>query len=83
VQWDPERDIFNQRLDFKSIQVGITPKLTEDFAKRWIKKIEDMTPICRRIQVAVESGNLEEARALLPNESIYPANAQIRKSLGM
>lgn len=83
VQWDPERDIRNQRLNYRSIQVGIMPQLSEAFAKRWIRRIEDLTPLCRRIRSLVLQGTFSEAEALLPLEQIYPVSPRIQKNLGM
>ncbi|UII26730.1 DUF4291 domain-containing protein [Fulvivirga maritima] len=83
VQWDPERDIENQRLDFKSIQVGITEKLSEVYAKKWISKIEDVTSLTHEMQGLVLRKNLSEAKKLLPVEIKYPVNKEIIASLGM
>lgn len=83
VQWDPERDIKNRRLDYKSIQVGITSSLSEEYAKRWIFKIEDMTEQTRKISSLVFQRKYEEAKLLLPEERKYIVNTEIHKSLGM
>lgn len=83
VQWDPERDIKNQRLDYKSIQMGITADLSEVYAKKWIVKIEDLTEDTKAISSLVFQRKFEAAKLLLPEEKIYPINNEIRKSLGM
>ena len=83
VQWDPERNIKNERLNYKSIQIGITTALSETYAKKWITKIEDMTPITRQIQALVAQKNYEKAIKFLPEERIYPVNDEICKVLGI
>lgn len=83
VQWDPERDIRNQRLDYRSIQVGISAALSETYAKKWVQKIEDCTELTRQIRILVEQRRFDEAEQLLPEISIYPVSESIRKVLGM
>lgn len=83
VQWDPERDIQNKHLAFKSIQVGITPALAETYAKRWISKIEDVTPLTHQIRSWVFAQQWQEATQLLPKEQVYTVNNDIKTILGM
>lgn len=83
VQWDPERDIRNQRLQHKSIQVGITAALSEQYAKQWIRRIEDLTPLTHQIRNLVFQGKYNAAEALLPAENAYPVDAKMAKALGM
>ncbi|MGH1339191.1 MAG: DUF4291 family protein [Aureispira sp.] len=83
VQWDPERAIDNKKLNFKSIQVGITGKYSEVYAKKWITKIEEVTPLAHSIQNLMFQKKLTAARALLPKELLYPTPASIRKVLAM
>lgn len=83
VQWDPERDIENKRLEFKSVQVGVTEKLSEVYAKKWISKIEDVTSLTHEIHNLVIRKNISEAKKLLPPEIKYPVNKEIMESLGM
>jgi hypothetical protein len=83
VQWDPERDLQNNRLAFKSIQVGITSALSEHFAKKWIVRIEDVTAISKQIRRLLNNGDYKSAKKLLPDEREYPVNNNIAKVLGM
>jgi hypothetical protein len=83
VQWDPERDIHNNRLPFRSIQVGITDKLAEEYAKKWIVEIVDITPVVKKIHQFLLQGNPQGANELLPKEAVYPTSESIRRRLGM
>ena len=83
VQWDPERDIKNNRLEEKSIQVGITAALSEQYSKKWITKIEDCTNLTHQMRTLVYQGKYREAEKLLPILSEYPVNEKIAKILGM
>lgn len=83
VQWDPERDIKNNHQSFKSIQVGITAALSETYAKKWITKIEDVTPLTHQLRSLVYARQFEQALPLLPKEQVYKVNTKIEKVLGM
>lgn len=83
VQWDPERDIQNKRLHYKSIQVGITAKLAEEYAKKWIVSIEDKTPLVKEIYQKVLAGQWQKAEKQLPVERNYPLPQEIKTILGM
>jgi len=83
VQWDPERDLQNQKLNHRSIQVGIGPGLAEEYARRWIVKIEDITPLVHQIRNLLDAGKASAAEALLPATRIYPVTEEIAAVLGM
>ena len=83
VQWDPERDIRNNHQSFKSIQVGITAALSETYAKKWISKIEDVTPLTQQLRSLVFARQFDQALSLLPKEQVYRVSSEIEKILGM
>lgn len=83
VQWDPERTIDNKKLAFKSIQVGITEKYSEVYAKKWITKIEEVTPLAHSIQNLIFQKKWTAAEALLPQERTYPTPSRIKQVLAM
>ncbi len=83
IQWDPERDIHNRRLEIKSIQVGITKHLTEEFSKEWIVDITNITPKVKMMQQLVEQKKVSEAERLLPLEREYPLAKSIKEKIGM
>jgi hypothetical protein len=72
VQWDPERDLKLNRLDHRSIQIGLSGAAVHHYVKEWITGITDATPLARQIAERIEAGALEEARELLPDERPYP-----------
>lgn len=83
VQWDPERAINNEKLSYKSIQVGITAELCENYAKNWITKIEDFTLTSHKIHSLVLQKKFNDAEKLLPIEKNYQVSNDIKKILGM
>ncbi|MGW2845153.1 DUF4291 domain-containing protein [Streptomyces sp. NPDC001274] len=72
VQWDPERDLLLDRLPHRSLQLGLSGEAARRYADEWTVSIRDVTPLARRIHGLVRDGRLDEAAALLPEESPYP-----------
>jgi len=72
IQWDPEKDIFLNKLDYRSIQVGLTGIAVEKYVNDWIVSIEDISDTCKHIHSLVLENKIEEANQLLPFENIYP-----------
>lgn len=83
VQWDPERNIRGDKLDYRSIQVGISRHLIEEYNNDWIVDIEDYTPLAHKIYQLKMDGRHDKAKELLPKEKAYPVSDEIMKRLGM
>lgn len=80
VQWDPERD---WRLGVvpgvRTIQVGLSGEALRLYAQEWIIRIEDATPIARRIASLLSAGVMlppddlphrQERRYEVPDEAV-------------
>lgn len=72
VQWDPERDVRLERLDYRSIQIGLSGEAVDRYVDQWIRSITDVTDLATRISGAVDADDVETARRLLPAERPYP-----------
>lgn len=90
VQWDPERSIRIERLDYRSIQIGIPGSLTRQWCEEMIVGIEDVTGKARELKRVLDSDTdkkitLEELveRGLVPVEREFEVPAEIRRALGM
>lgn len=83
VQWDPERNIRGGKLDYRSIQVGISRHLIKEYNNDWIVDIQDYTPLAHKIYQLKMDGRHDKAKELLPKEKAYPALEEIMKRLGM
>lgn len=68
-QWDPERDIWGNPLDYRSIQLGLRGNALYQYVNDWIVAIEDITEYVRMLDEKKANGEniLEE----LPKEKIY------------
>ncbi|NKJ20368.1 DUF4291 domain-containing protein [Dyella sp. SG609] len=71
IQWDPERDLHLNPLDYRAIQMGLSGEAVERYVGEWIRGIEDVTSEARGIHGLVRENRLLEARSALPNEQPY------------
>ncbi|ALB61134.1 hypothetical protein AFK62_00740 [Cronobacter condimenti 1330] len=71
IQWDPERDIYLNKLNYRTIQIGLRNQAVEDYCRKWIIDIKDATPLAHRIHELVITNDINDARKLLPAEKIY------------
>ena len=78
LQWDPEKDIHLQNLNYRSIQIGLTGAAVKHYVNDWIVAIDDITPICRQIHTLILDKKIEEAKSLLPLENIYPLSSELK-----
>jgi hypothetical protein len=82
IQWDPERNLRGQKLEYRSIQVGISRFLIEEFVKEWILEIKDYTPLVKKIHTLYKAGKYENAKRLLPPEKQYVLPEAIKRRIG-
>lgn len=71
IQWDPERDIRLNKLEHRTIQIGLRNQAVADYCQKWIVNITDVTELAAKIHELVESERINEALALLPEERVY------------
>lgn len=71
IQWDPERDISLNKLEQRTIQIGLRNQAVESYVNHWIVKISDVTEQAYEIHDLVKKNNLDMAKSLLPEERIY------------
>ena len=90
VQWDPERSPRIGQLGYRSIQIGISGKVSKMWAEELVVGIDDMTEKAREMKRALDedgSGKVgvEELvrRGLMPLERVYEVPEELRKVLQM
>jgi hypothetical protein len=71
IQWDPERDLHHNALDYRSIQIGLSATAVELYVDQWIQNITDVTVFSQSIKVLVDRGEIESAKQQLPLELPY------------
>ena len=75
VQWDPERSIRLARLDYRSIQIGLSGPAVAQYVGDWTVRIRDVTSLAHEIHGLVDAGAVKTAENLLPQEVHFPAVA--------
>jgi len=83
IQWDPERDLRLHRLDYRSVQIGLSGEAVERYVDEWIVKISDVTPLAHEIESLLRQSKSEEATALAPSECEYLVCEEIIRRIGI
>ena len=68
-QWDPERDLLGNPLEYRSIQLGLRGQAVHSYVHDWIIKLEDITDYVKELNAKKNSG--ADIRSLLPQEKVY------------
>ncbi|MCU1799158.1 DUF4291 domain-containing protein [Pectobacterium polaris] len=71
IQWDPERDLLLQKLDYRTIQIGLRREAVKRYTEEWIVDIKDITEKVNDVYNLVISNRLNEAYSLLLHEKPY------------
>lgn len=79
VQWDPEKNIRLENLDFKSIQIGLKNEAVKKYVEDWIIQIDDITDYAKTIHQFILNNQIEKASEMLPIEKVYPLPDSIKR----
>ena len=71
IQWDPDRDLQHAPQPYRAIQIGLTGDAVTRYVRDWIVAITDITDEAKAIHARVLAGDLDGARAMLPQETPY------------
>jgi len=77
LQWDPDHDIYGNKLDLKAIQLGIKGNVLKKFGREMISEIIDLTIFVKQQKKIIESGELNTLQ--MPKESIYEPKSEATK----
>ena len=83
IQWDPERNLWLQKLDCRSIQIGLSGEAVKRYVNDRIVEIKEITPLCHEIHAALQENKADRATDMLPDEKIYPVPDSIAHSIGI
>lgn len=83
IQWDPERNLKSNKLEYRSIQIGISRFLIKEFNDQAIVKIEDITPLVKKMAQFRKLGLYKHAEKMLPKERVYPLSEMLKKHLAI
>lgn len=68
-QWDPERDINGNALEYRSLQIGIRGNAIYNYVNDWILDMTDITEFVYELNVMRKKGC--DIQSFLPKEKIY------------
>ena len=68
-QWDPERDVYGNPLDYRSIQIGIRGKVLKEYVNEWIVGLTDITEYV--VSLREKKNMRQDISKLLPDEQVY------------
>lgn len=69
VQWDPERDIYGNPLNYRSLQLGLRGEAVRKYVNEWIVDITDITPFVNELKHLILQN--KDVSMLLPKETVY------------
>ena len=72
LQWDPDHDPYGRKLERRAIQLGLKGQLLENFGKKQITRIEDITDFVKEQKHKLDNHKLEEL--IVPVERIWEIN---------
>lgn len=81
IQWDPERDLYLNPLNHRTIQIGLSGIAVERYIQDWIVNIEDITSLSKVVHELLINGNIRKAQTMLPIEKIYPLDSELNRQL--
>ena len=68
-QWDPDRDIYGNPLNRRTIQLGLRGNIIRKYIKEWIVNITDITQYVIELRDAIKDGTFK--KCMLPAEDEY------------
>jgi hypothetical protein len=83
IQWDSERDISLNKLNYRTIQIGLAGDAVQHYTREWIIKINDITNLASQIKSKIDLGDINHARELLPEEKPYSLTSNLARKIGI
>lgn len=82
IQWDPERNMYLEPLDYRAIQIGLSGIAVQNYVNQWIVSIENITEEVYHIHNLIKS-NPKDPQVVLPQEDYYPINPHLGRRIGI
>lgn len=83
IQWDPERDAELERLDYRSIQIGLSGEAAERYVNEWVDQITDITDSVVELRELEPQARRNATRDIIENEVPYPINSSTGTRIGI
>ena len=80
-QWDPERNLYGEKLERRAIQIGIGGETVKRYVNEWIIGLEEVTDLSKEIGQAVNNKN--RVLPVVPSEIEYAITDELSRRLGI
>jgi hypothetical protein len=70
LQWDPDHDPYGRPVARRAVQLGLRRAVLARYARAWIRRIEDISPLVREQHARLKGAGL--AALETPSERVYP-----------
>jgi hypothetical protein len=82
LQWDPDHSPYGGKLTRRALQLGLKNDALEQFGKRQVTRIEDITDFVQQQKTFVDNRQLEQLQ--VPQERVYAvADAALAQKIGL
>ena len=81
IQWDPERNLFLEPLNYRAIQIGLSNEAVPLYVNEWIKNITEVTELASEIHSLIEIEDFKKAKLLLPKEVKYIVSKKLQEKI--
>jgi hypothetical protein len=68
LQWDPDHDPSGRPVERRAVQLGLRRAVLAQYARPWILRIEDVSPLVAEQRAVLRSGG----SLITPREDVYP-----------
>ena len=70
LQWDPDHDPHGRPVERRAVQLGLRGAVLARYAREWVRRIEDITPLVREQHARLQRDGLDALE--MPSEQVYP-----------
>jgi len=74
LQWDPEHDPYGNKIERRAIQLGLKGNVLENFGRRQVKYIEDVTAFAKEQYAFLQNNPAENLQ--VPAETLYRTTSE-------
>lgn len=83
IQWDPDRDVYLEKMQRRTIQIGLSGEALKKYIHDWIISIEDITNYVKVLKFLIDKGAIDECINQLPKENVYHIDQKIALHIGI
>ena len=81
IRDSPERDIELNKLEYRSIQIGLSGIAVEKYVHDWIVNITDITKMVHSTHYLLQTGQMDAAIEMIPVEEVYSVSDRLMHRL--